>query len=197
MRLLAGLGNPGTKYQGTRHNIGFTALDRLARRHGIALSQQRFSSVMGSGRVAGAKVLLIQPQTYMNLSGQAVRRVFDYFKLSLDDLLVLHDDMDVELGRIKIVVRGGPGGHKGVASIIEALGTDEFARIKIGVGRPGAGQKSEDYVLSQFSPGEEDVMRRIVEKVVEAAEIFFSEGGAEVQARFNRKNLRVKEEVEV
>ena len=147
MLLLVGLGNPGKKYEGTRHNIGFAVLDFLAGRHGFTLNQTRFSSRVGRGRIKGTDVLFARPQTFMNLSGQAVRQIIEYLDLSLDDLLVLHDDLDVELGRIKVAARGGSGGHKGVASIIESLGQDEFARIKVGVGRPA---KANDLVTTNY-----------------------------------------------
>lgn len=197
MRLLVGLGNPGPKYADTRHNAGFMALDLLARRHAINISQQRFLSLIGSGLMAGEKVLLAQPQTFMNLSGLTVSRIMNYFRLDLDQLIVLHDDLDIELGRIKVAAGGGAGGHKGVASIIESLGESKFARIKIGIGRAPQGQSGEDYVLSLFAPEEMELVREALEKAASAAEVWVSEGAAKAQVLFNRKERNVKEEVKV
>lgn len=194
MRLVVGLGNPGSKYARTRHNAGFLALEILARRHGITLGQKRFSSVVGSGRIAGCQVLLAQPQTYMNLSGRAVRLIFDYYHLDVADLLILHDDMDIDLGLIKVVPGGRPGGHKGVASVAEVLGGNDFTRIKIGVGRPVSGQPAEDYVLSNFGPDQEDLVERVLDGAATATEVVISGGVAEAQRRFNRKVLNAKEE---
>ena len=197
MRLLVGLGNPGGTYNGTRHNIGFAALEVLAGRHGIEIGKKKFTSLIGRGRVGAADVMLVRPQTYMNLSGRAVRAILDYYRLDRSDLLVLHDDMDVAVGRVKFSARGGPGGHKGVASIIDLLGGPEFGRLKIGVGRPGRDQKGEDFVLSRFSPEEKEIMVQVLDHAAEAAEVFVLKGLAEAQARYNRRDLaKLKEEVD-
>jgi len=197
VRLLVGLGNPGPQYTETRHNAGFMALDLLARRHAVILSQQRFLSLIGSGLIAGEKVLLAQPQTFMNLSGLTVGRIMNYFHLGLDQLIVLHDDLDIEIGRIKVTAGGGAGGHKGVASIIETLGNSKFARVRIGIGRTPEGQSAEDYVLSAFAPEEMELVKQAMEKAASAAEVWVSEGAAKAQVLFNRKERNVKEEVKV
>ncbi len=195
MRLLVGLGNPGRQYEKTRHNVGFSALNTLAERNAIQIERKRFSSLIGRGRIKGVDVLLAMPQTFMNLSGEAVRPIFDYFKINLEALLVLHDEMDVEFGRIKIATRGGAGGHKGVASIIGHLGTNEFARMKIGVGRPGNERPAESYVLGRFNDSEKESVNQVLENAAEAAEIFVVQGVAEAPAQYNRRNIMMKEEV--
>ena len=189
MRLLIGLGNPGQKYVGTRHNVGFAALDFLAGKHGLAIQQNKFSSLLVRGRLSKVDCLLAKPQTFMNLSGMAVRQIVNFFRIDLSDLLVLHDDMDIELGRSKVTARGGPGGHKGVASIIEHLGSSDFARIKIGVGRPESGLSAESYVLGRFGPGETDLVEKMLVSAAEAAEVFVTEGVSKAQALYNRKDI--------
>ncbi|MBW2051824.1 MAG: aminoacyl-tRNA hydrolase [Deltaproteobacteria bacterium] len=187
MRLVIGLGNPGPEYVSTRHNLGFRAVERLAERHGIRLAQEKHQSLLGQGLVAGIKVLIAQPQTYMNLSGQAVKRLTSYFDLALADILVLHDDLDIETGAIKVVAHGGAGGHKGVGSIIEHLKNSEFSRIKIGIGRPDPVMTGEDFVLSRFKSEEEQSIENAVDDAVLAAEMILVKGLAEAQERFNRK----------
>ncbi len=199
MRLVAGLGNPGQKYLGTRHNLGFEVVKLFSERHGINLNQKRFLSLLGQGRIGGTKVFLLLPQTYMNLSGRAVRQIVDYFDLATQDILIVYDEMDVELGRIKITARGGAGGHKGMVSIIEHLKTTEFNRIKIGIGRSDPRMSGESFVLSRFRPEEEKIIQHSVETAVDAVELVLGQGLAEAQERFNRKVLYTnsKEEVEV
>ncbi len=199
MRLVAGLGNPGQKYLGTRHNLGFEVVKLFSERHGINLNQKRFLSLLGQGRIGGTKVFLLLPQTYMNLSGRAVRQIVDYFDLATRDILIVYDDMDVELGRIKITAQGGAGGHKGIASIIEHLKTTEFNRIKVGIGRSDPRISGETFVLSRFRSEEEKIIQRSVETAVDAVELALSQGLAEAQERFNRKVLYTnsKQEVEV
>jgi len=189
VRLVIGLGNPGQAYAYTRHNLGFRAVEHLAEQHGIRIAQKKHQSLLGQGQVAGIKVILAQPQTYMNLSGQAVRKLVDYFDLPLADIIVLHDDLDIEAGAIKIVARGGAGGHKGVASIIAHLHNNEFSRIKIGIGRPDSSMEAEDFVLSRFKPEEESVIESAVRDAVRAAEMVIRKGVAEAQEYFNRKRL--------
>ncbi|MEW5725465.1 MAG: aminoacyl-tRNA hydrolase [Thermodesulfobacteriota bacterium] len=193
MRLIVGLGNPGRQYLATRHNVGFAALEVLARLHGVSLGLMRFDSLIGRGRLHGTDVLLALPQTYMNLSGGAVKKIVAYFRVGLADLLVLHDDLDIESGRIKVAAGGGAGGHKGVASIIAALGSEEFARIRIGIGRPPAGWETESYVLGRFSPEEAELMDKVLASAARAAEVFVTEGVAAAQAQYNRKALNVNE----
>ncbi|MBW2061875.1 MAG: aminoacyl-tRNA hydrolase [Deltaproteobacteria bacterium] len=197
MHLVIGLGNPGQVYARTRHNLGFRVVERLAERYGVKLVKKKHQSLLGQGQVAGIKVLLAQPQTYMNHSGQAVRRLVDYFDLARPDILVVHDDLDIEVGVIKVTGRGGAGGHKGVASIIRHLQDNDFSRIRIGIGRPDPSMAAEEYVLSQFRPEEEQPIESAVRNAVTAAELVLCEGLAEAQAHFNRKGLNSNEEVVV
>ena len=192
MRLLVGLGNPGTQYSGTRHNIGFAALDVLAGRHGLEITKSRFKSVIARGRIDDRDIMMAKPQTYMNLSGEAVRQITDFFRIDITDILVLFDDMDIEVGRMKVAARGSAGGHKGIASIIQHLGRDDFSRIKIGVGRPRAGDRAENHVLTSFRPEEREQMEQVLESAADAATVFITEGVAETQARYNRRALYIK-----
>ena len=189
MHLIAGLGNPGGNYQGTRHNVGFEALEVLARRNGLEFGRSQFDSRVCRGGIKGVDVLLIQPQTYMNLSGKSVAKFVNFFKIDLERLLVLHDEMDIETGRMKISVKGGPAGHKGVASIIQCLGDNGFARIKIGVGRPAAGLPADSHVLGRFREVEKESVENVLVWAAEAAEVFVTRGVAEAQARYNRKDF--------
>ena len=187
MHLLVGLGNPGSQYEGTRHNVGFMALDRLVVRHGLGAGQEKFQSLLYRGRIGGIAVILAKPRTYMNLSGEAVGRIVDYYGVPVAKILVLHDDMDIEVGRLKVAARGGAGGHKGVSSIIQRLGEDAFARIKIGVGRPPAGWTAENWVLGRFTDEETKTVESVLDSAGAAAELFISDGAAEAQTRYNRK----------
>jgi len=193
VRLLVGLGNPGKKYAGTRHNVGFIAIDRLAKQYRIKVTKRKFLSLIGRGEVAGADTLLVKPQTYMNISGLAVRQVVDYFNLSLSDVLVLHDDVDIELGRIKIASGGGSGGHKGMSSVIEQLKANTFPRIKIGIGRPEPEKPVEEFVLNRFNLHEEEAIDKAIERAVQAVEMVLVRGLEETQTYFNRKVLNTKE----
>ncbi|MFH1091790.1 MAG: aminoacyl-tRNA hydrolase [Pseudomonadota bacterium] len=184
-RLLVGLGNPGSRYERTRHNVGFMALDRLAERHDLSPRQEKFQSLIALGRIGGVAVLLAKPQTYMNLSGQAVGRIVEYFRVPPAQILVLHDDMDLAVGRLKVSASGGAAGHKGVASIIACLGTDAFIRVRLGVGRPSDRIPAEHYVLSPFAPEEAELIGHVLILAAEAAELFISQGVAAAQQRYN------------
>ncbi len=186
MRLVVGLGNPGPEYAGTRHNLGFRVVEVLAARWSVALKEKkRLEAYVGQGEVAGEPVVLAQPLTYMNLSGHAVAKLLRYWRLAPADLVVLHDDLDVPLGRLKVVERGGPGGHRGVLSIQEVLGTGEFLRVKLGIGRPPPEMAAEDYVLCPFFPEEGLAVRDLVERAAQAVATLLSEGLAAVQNKFH------------
>jgi PTH1 family peptidyl-tRNA hydrolase len=184
-RLIVGLGNPGREYAETRHNLGYQVVEALAERWRIPLSRRSLESRWGQGRVGGEAVILAQPTTYMNLSGRAVFRLLRYFRLSPQALVVVHDDLDVPLGRLKIVTRGGPGGHRGVLSVMAELDTEEFLRVKLGIGRPPPYLPSEDYVLSPFSPEETQAIPDLLARGVLAVEILLAEGLATAQNRFH------------
>ncbi len=150
MDMIVGLGNPGPEYKDTRHNIGFKVLDLLSRELGVRLENRRFQSRNTRTRLEGKDIIFFCPMTYMNLSGNAVRLCADYYKIDREHILVVHDDLDLPVGRIKVARQGGAGGHKGVKSIIDHLGGRGFPRIRIGIGRPRYNESTEDFVLSPF-----------------------------------------------
>ena len=188
MRLIVGLGNPGREYAWTRHNLGWQVVAYLSDQWQIPLGKKGFESVWGQGRVGGETVVLAQPTMYMNLSGRAVSLLLSYFKLTPEDLVVIHDDLDVPLWRIKIVERGGAGGHRGVASIISQLHTEEFIRVKLGIGRPPAPMPAENYVLSHFPPEEAENVASLIERAGEAVDILIRAGLQVAQNRFHGIN---------
>ncbi len=174
--LIVGLGNPGRAYQRTRHNIGFLALDSLSERLGAGLTGSRFQSRHARTRFDDREVILLRPLTYMNRSGQAVRECLDYYRLELDSLLVIHDDLDLPVGRIRIAAGGGAGGHRGVQSLIDHLGDRQFARMRIGIGRPRFDEEIEAFVLAPFYRDEEPVMADMVRLAVQGCERFLQRG---------------------
>ncbi len=186
--LVVGLGNPGSRYEQSRHNVGFQAVDLLAVRYHARVDRKRFQGCYGRIRMGDRPVLLVKPQTYMNRSGQCVRAFSDYYRVRPAAILVIHDDLDLDFGRIKVVARGGAGGHNGVRSIISHLGTREFARVRFGIGRPGDDQEGmpvERFVLARFSAHEQEVVRQRLETVCEAVELFVTRGAAYCMNRIN------------
>lgn len=166
--ILLGLGNPGPPYRGTRHNAGAALVEELSRRYGIPITRKKYRSLVGEGRIEGRSCLLALPQTYMNLSGQAARRILTYTGTPLSRLVVIYDDLDLPLGRIRLRRNGGSGGHRGVSSIMESLGERAFVRLRIGIDRPPAGVPPEDYVLSRFKKSEAPLLREALDRAVEA-----------------------------
>lgn len=185
MRLIVGLGNPGPQYAWTRHNLGYLVVAALAEDWGILLKSHKMDAVWGQGRVNGEAIVLAQPTTYMNLSGRAVSRLLHYWKLLPSDLIIVHDDLDVPAGRVKLVLGGGAGGHRGVLSIMNALDTADFYRVKMGIGRPPAGMLSEDYVLKSYGREELEGAAALVEIAVQAVKVLVTEGLAAAQNRFH------------
>ena len=185
MRLIVGLGNPGREYAWTRHNLGFQVVNYLSELWGLPLKRRSLESLWGQGKAGRETVILAQTATYMNLSGQAVSLLLNYFKLTPGDLVAVHDDLDVPLWRLKIVDRGGPGGHRGVLSLIETLGTEEFIRVKLGIGRPVPEMPTENYVLSHFPAAEAENVATLVERAGEAVATLIDKGLAEAQTRFH------------
>lgn len=183
-RLLVGLGNPGPEYARNRHNVGFMCLDRLAERHGISPWRRKHHALVAEGLVEDHPVALIKPQTFMNLSGQAVRPLVRHYGVALADLLVIHDDLDLELGVLRLRPRGSSGGHKGVQHIIDALGSREFPRLRIGIGRP-VGEDPVDYVLSNFTLDESILIDRALDRAVEAIGVWLELGIAVAMNAFN------------
>ena len=189
MKLIIGLGNPGRTYANNRHNIGFICLNHFAKTQGIRFDKKQGLARIGIGEVAGNQVVLAKPQTYMNLSGQSVSRLTKRFITSLDDLLVIHDDLDLPLGKIRLRRGGGSGGHKGVNSIITELGSQDFLRLRVGIGRPATSEISEAdiiaYVLSDFTPEEKQVITQVVTRVSEAILCLLTEGLTAAMNKYN------------
>lgn len=179
-----GLGNPGRRYRGTRHNVGFRVVELLARRWGVSFREEGKVEV-AQARVAGQVVLLAKPLTYMNLSGEAVAELVRRRGIATDQVLVVYDDMDLPTGTLRVRARGSAGGHRGMASVLEALGTLEVPRVRVGIGRPEA--DAVDHVLSRFSPQEEPVVAEAVERAAEAVETALAEGIERAMDRFNRR----------
>lgn len=185
MKWIVGLGNPGAKYEKTRHNIGFMTLDEMARRHGIAIKQSKCKALIGEGVLSGEKVALIKPMTYMNLSGESVRAFMDFYKVSLDDLIVVYDDLDTELGRNRLRYQGSAGGHNGIKSIIQHTGTQTFNRIRMGISRPEPGFAVVDYVLSGFGKKDSPLLQQAIEAACDALEFSLEHTFEQTMAKFN------------
>ena len=186
MKLVAGLGNPGATYRGTRHNVGFEVADRLARRHGVAFDSSPADALVARVRGA-APVLIVKPLSLMNRSGQPIGELARYFRVPIGDVLVVVDDVNLPLGQLRARLRGSEGGHNGLRSIIEALGTQEFARLRVGVGRGDPRRDLADHVLARFDADEQAPMAEAIERAADAAELFLVEGIGPVMSRYNRK----------
>ena len=186
MKLVVGLGNPGLQYATTRHNVGFMAVDLVANQLQTQVDRPFQRALVGQGDHRGRKVLLAKPQTYMNLSGEAVSRLLRWYKLEPADLTVIYDDLDLEPGRLRIRARGGTGGHRGLSSIISTLGTGDFARIRLGIGRPPSnGPDVPDWVLSRPAPGEEEAINRTLAMVPEVLWEIVEKGPESAMNRYN------------
>lgn len=183
MKIIVGLGNPGRSYSRHRHNVGFMAIDVLGGRHGIEIAKRSFGSLVGSGSVAGEAVLLAKPLTYMNLSGDSVAPLLRYYRLEPDQLIVVHDDLDLEFGKLKLVRSAGHGGHNGVRSIIETIGSNDFFRVRVGIGRPSPEEDAAGYVLKSFD--DEKAAKALVDRAADAAEAIISLGLSAAQQKFH------------
>lgn len=184
MLVVVGLGNPGKEYKGSRHNVGFEVVDRVAREYGAEVTRRRFRSRIGEAATEAGPVLLVKPQTYMNDSGRAVQAVVAWNRLELDNLLVVCDDLDLKPGRVRVRRKGSSGGHKGLQSIVAALGTTGFARLRVGIGRPAA-MPPIDYVLGRFTAAERTVVADAIERAAEAVRCWAVEGVDACMNRFN------------
>lgn len=185
MKLIVGLGNPGLKYAQTRHNVGFFAIDRLSEAWGIPMNTHKWEADVGEGHLRGEKVMLCKPQTYMNRSGMAVRPIVDYFNFDIDDIVLIYDDLDLPPGRIRLRLKGSAGGHNGMKSVIQHLGTDHFKRIRIGIGRPEPPRSVTDYVLRPFAKDEEELVADALDRVVEAINCWTDSTFLEAMNRYN------------
>lgn len=189
MYIIAGLGNPDRKYQNTRHNIGFEVIDAIAGKNQITVGERWHKAIIGKGYVGGRKVVLVKPQTYMNLSGESIRQVIDFYKVDeKSELIVIADDVSLEPGQIRIRKKGSAGGHNGLKNIILHLGHDEFCRVKMGVGEKPDGYDLADYVLGHFSDKEREIMDESITRAAEAVEVMIAEGPDAAMNQFNKKN---------
>jgi len=189
VKLIAGLGNPGEQYQSSRHNLGFLTLDYLAGRHDIPLKKQGFEALFGKGKIGNERVLLAKPQTYMNLSGIALERLVSYFRVDIKDLIVVHDDLDLPFETIRLKKGGGEGGHKGLMSIIQHVGSADFLRVRIGIGKPIRKSMVEKYVLSPFAEEEQNAVPSILAVACDVvAEVILSGIEAAMQ-RYHGKTI--------
>lgn len=182
--LIAGLGNPGRKYQKNRHNVGFMAVERLAGAHGISLSRVEQRAVVGTGHVAGRSVILAKPQTYMNKSGDAIGPLVNYYKIDPADVLVIYDDLDLPLGTLRLREQGGAGGHNGMKSIIHHLGNG-FPRLRLGIDRPPGRMPPAAYVLQDFGDEEWPIVEQMLDRAVKAIDVFLRDGVELAMSRFN------------
>lgn len=185
MKVIVGLGNPGGSYARSRHNVGFRVVDELADRHRMRFSRREFKSQVAEGKIGDDEVLLMKPLTYMNLSGEAVQRARRSLGLEAGEFLVVYDDLDLAIGRVRIRPSGSAGGHHGVESIIEALGSKAFPRIRIGIGRPGSKCANVDYLLDAMTKAEAAALTDGVDRATAAAEVVVLEGVAAAMSRFN------------
>ncbi|MBT2290077.1 aminoacyl-tRNA hydrolase [Paenibacillus albidus] len=185
MKWIVGLGNPGPQYAKTKHNVGFMALDELAARHGISFNQNKCKSVIGEGIIDGIKTVLIKPMTFMNLSGEAVRAYMDYYKVQLEDMIVVYDDLDTEFGKIRLRYQGSAGGHNGIKSIIQHTGTQSFNRVRMGISRPEPGYAIVDYVLSTFAKKDAERLKTMTLDTCDALEFSLKHSFEQTMAKFN------------
>jgi len=183
--LIVGLGNPGREYRLNRHNIGFRAIDCLAQVWGITLGNVRNKALIGQGLRGEVRVILAKPQTFMNLSGQSVAPLLRFYKIPLEKMLVIYDDLDLPLGTLRLRENGGSAGHKGMTSIIEQLGFNDFPRLRLGIGRPAGRMPVEDYVLQNFTEKEEDLLSTLLDRSVEAVDVFIKNGVNVAMTQFN------------
>lgn len=187
MYLIVGLGNPGNKYAGTRHNIGFSAITYLSDRFHISFTQSKYNAIFGTGYIGSEKVILAMPQTFMNLSGESVRPLADFFKIPPSNILVIFDDISLDVGQLRIRKKGSAGGHNGIKNIIQHLGTQEFPRIKIGVGEKPQDWDLADHVLARFPAEQEPEIRQSLEAATDACEKILTDGIEAAMNVYNQK----------
>jgi len=191
MYIIVGLGNPGPKYAGTRHNVGFDTIDMLAEANNISMLESKHKALVGKGYIAGEKVILAKPVTFMNLSGESVRQLIDYYKVDEEDnLIVIYDDISLEPGQLRIRKKGSAGGHNGIKNIIAHLGHDTFMRVKVGVGEKPKGYDLADYVLGHFSKEEEKIMIESFKNAAEAVVVMMKEGADAAMNQYNVKKSK-------
>ena len=188
MYLIAGLGNPTREYEKTRHNVGFEAIDILADKAGTTVTEKKHKALYGKGYIGGQKVILAKPQTYMNLSGESIREIADFYKIEPENIIILCDDINLSEGQLRIRLKGSAGGHNGLKNIISHLGTQEFPRIRIGVGEKPRGMDLADYVLGRFPKEQQAVMEEAYRDAAEAACMMIEDGADAAMNHYNRNN---------
>lgn len=186
VKVMIGLGNPGKQYDRTRHNVGFDVVDLLSERWDIPVTKEKYKGLFGMGHIHGEKVILFKPQTYMNLSGEAVRPLVDFYNISPSDIVVMYDDMDLSIGSIRLRQKGGAGGHNGMKSMVEQLGTKEFNRLRIGIGKPEAGTSIVNYVLGKFPPDDQEAIEQAKKQAADACEAWLEKPFVDVMSTFNQ-----------
>jgi peptidyl-tRNA hydrolase, PTH1 family len=191
LRLVVGLGNPGNKYEDTRHNAGFLVADKIAQDFNLSFNKTKFDTIFGRGFIEDVDVVLAKPMAFMNRSGPPLQKLAHYFRIPGEDMLVIHDDIDLAFGRLKIKEKGGHGGHNGIRSIMDAFGGGDFARLRIGVGRSEAGENVTDHVLGRFSDDKSEMVARIIAVARDAVVTVLGEGMKVGMNAFNRKDLLI------
>ena len=190
MYLIAGLGNPSKTYEGTRHNVGFAMIDALADAFQIDVTTKKHKAIVGRGVIEGMKVILAKPQTYMNLSGESIREIVDFYKIDPENMIIIYDDISLDVGRLRIRKKGSAGGHNGIKNIIAHLGTDVFPRIKVGVGEKPQGWDLADYVLSKYSKEEQQALREASDDVIGAVKLMVMDN---IDAAMNQYNAKKRD----
>lgn len=193
---IVGLGNPGKQYEDTKHNVGFHVIDQLAEKYGISVDKFKNRAFIGDGTIKEKRVLLVKPQTYMNLSGESVREIVNFYKIPQERFVVIFDDTSLPCGSVRIREKGSHGGHNGIRNIIDQMGTDQFYRIKVGIGEKPSGWDLADYVLAKFAPEDLPLMEEGMEKAVQGVEIMLSRGIKEAANKVNQKAKTMKKQKE-
>lgn len=193
---IVGLGNPGRQYEETKHNVGFHVIDKLAKKYDIEVNKFKNKAFVGDGTIKGKRVLLVKPQTYMNLSGESVREIVNFYKIPQERFVVIFDDTSLPCGSVRIREKGSHGGHNGIRNIIDQMGTDEFNRIKVGIGEKPSGWDLADYVLAKFNPDDLPMMEQGMDKAVQGVELMLSRGIKEAANRVNQKAKTAKKQKE-
>ncbi len=190
MYLIAGLGNPSKTYEGTRHNVGFSMIDVIGSKFDIDVTTKKHKALVGRGVIDGMRVILAKPQTYMNLSGESIREIADFYKIEPENIIIIYDDISLDVGQLRIRKKGSAGGHNGVKNIIAHLGTQEFPRIKVGIGNKPEGWDLADYVLSRYSKAEQEALEEAAEGVVGALKLMLAD---DIDGAMNRYNVKKRD----
>ena len=190
MYLIAGLGNPSRTYEGTRHNIGFTMIDAIGNKFGIDVTTKKHKALVGRGMIDGMRVILAKPQTYMNLSGESIREITDFYKIEPENIIIIYDDISLDVGQLRIRKKGSAGGHNGVKNIIAHLGTQDFPRIKVGIGNKPEGWDLADYVLSKYTKAEQEALEEASEGVIGAVKLMLAD---DIEAAMNKYNAKKRD----